>query len=120
MKNADAEKQKVIFSANLKRYMEQSGEKTADLSNALGYPFSTVSDWVKGKKYPRMDKVQVLADHFGILKSDLTEKKPTPVSESGAFAPYQKELLDLVNDMDDDTIQSVLDIIKQVKKLKGE
>jgi hypothetical protein len=30
---------------------------------------------VNGKKYPRMDKVEMLADYFGILKSDLIEEK---------------------------------------------
>lgn len=52
---------------------------TADLAAALSIPFSTVADWVHGRKYPRMDKVQAIADYFGILKSDLTEdENPLP------------------------------------------
>lgn len=65
---------KTVFSGNLKRYMEQERMNTADLAAALSLPFSTVSDWVHGRKYPRMDKVQALADLFGIMKSDLTEE----------------------------------------------
>ena len=42
---------------------------------------STVSDWVNGKKYPRMDKVQILADYLGILKSDLVEDKSNDDSD---------------------------------------
>ena len=30
---------------------------------------------MNGKKYPRMDKVEMLAQYFGILKSDLIEDK---------------------------------------------
>lgn len=70
----DAERQRKIFSKNLNYYMERSGKNTADLAADLAFPFSTVSDWVHGKKYPRMDKVQKLADYFGVLKSHLTEE----------------------------------------------
>ena len=46
-----------------------------DIVRDLGITSSTVSDWVLGKKYPRIDKMQMLADYFGILKSDLTEER---------------------------------------------
>jgi len=65
---------KAVFSGNLKRYMDHQRMNTADLAAALSLPFSTVSDWVHGRKYPRMDKVQAIADLFGIMKSDLTEE----------------------------------------------
>lgn len=70
----DADRQRAIFSQNLKYYMRKFGKNTADLAADLSFPFSTVSDWVHGKKYPRMDKVQALADYFGVLKSNLTEE----------------------------------------------
>lgn len=70
----NAEKLKLIFSENLRHYMKDAGIKTADLARTLGYSFTTVSDWVNGRKYPRMDKVQQIADYFGIMKSNLTEE----------------------------------------------
>ena len=70
----DADRQRKIFAKNLNFYMERTGKTTADISCDLSFPFSTVSDWVHGKKYPRMDKVQALADYFGIMKSNLTEE----------------------------------------------
>lgn len=66
---------KNIFAANLKRYMALNEKSRKDISEALGISYYTVTDWVKGKKYPRMDKVEMLADYFGILKSDLIEEK---------------------------------------------
>lgn len=41
----------------------------------------TVSNWVRGEKYPRIDKIQALADYFGVLKSDLIEMKPNNLIE---------------------------------------
>ena len=66
---------KNIFASNLKRYMALNEKSRKDISEALGISYYTVTDWVKGKKYPRMDKVEMLADYFGILKSDLIEEK---------------------------------------------
>ncbi len=66
---------KNIFATNLKRYMDANGKSRKDVSEALGISYYTITDWVKGKKYPRMDKVEMLAAYFGILKSDLIEQK---------------------------------------------
>lgn len=72
----DAEMLKRTFSKNLNKYLKSAKMNTADLASALSVPFSTVADWVHGRKYPRMDKVQAIADYFGIMKSDLTEECP--------------------------------------------
>ena len=66
---------KSIFAKNLKRQMELNRKTRRDVCDALGFSYYTFSDWVNGKKYPRMDKVEMLADYFGILKSDLIEEK---------------------------------------------
>lgn len=66
---------KSIFAKNLKRQMELSGKSRRDVCQALDFSYFTFSDWVNGKKYPRMDKVEKLADYFGILKSDLIEER---------------------------------------------
>ena len=64
---------KQIFSENLRRHMELSRKTRKDISESLGISYYTVSDWVNGKKFPRMDKVEMLANLFGIEKSDLIE-----------------------------------------------
>lgn len=66
---------KNIFAANLRRYMELNDKSRKDVCNDLGFNYNTYTDWVKGNKYPRMDKVEMLANYFGILKSDLIEEK---------------------------------------------
>jgi len=66
---------KTIFASNLNKYMKLKGKSRKDLCEDLGFSYYTVTDWVNGKKYPRMDKVEILAEYFGILKSDLIEAK---------------------------------------------
>lgn len=66
---------KRIFSKNLKTYMDLNNKSQIDIVNDLHLSQSTVSNWCTGLKLPRMDKVQMLADYFGIEKSDLLEDK---------------------------------------------
>jgi repressor LexA len=65
----------IIFSKNLKHYLEEAGKTQTDLINDLNLSSSTVSNWCTAQKMPRMNKVQMLADYLGIEKSDLIENK---------------------------------------------
>lgn len=66
---------KLIFSTNLKKKMEDSGKTRRDICEALDFSYYTVTDWVNGKKMPRMDKIEKLANYFNCLISDLIEEK---------------------------------------------
>lgn len=68
---------KDVFAANLRRYMEQTGKTQRDIAKIAEVSPPTVNDWLHSKKYPRIDKIERLAKHFGILKSDLIEEKLT-------------------------------------------
>lgn len=70
----EAEKSKRIFARNFNYYLKINKKTQADIVEHFNITASTVSDWANGKKYPRVDKMQMLADYFGILKSDLTEE----------------------------------------------
>lgn len=85
----DANELKATFAKNLNHYLQKAGMNTADLASALSVPFSTVADWVHGRRYPRMDKVQAMADYFGILKSDLTEE-PRPLPPNATPIDFSK------------------------------
>ena len=68
---------KETMSKNLKYYIERSGKDRRELAEIWGFPYSTVTEWINGRKYPRIDRIEVMADYFGILKSDLIEEKTT-------------------------------------------
>lgn len=102
---------KNVFSINLKRYMQESNKSRKEICEALGVSYYTFSDWVNGKKYPRMDKVEMLANYFGILKSDLIEdKQKQPVN--GGLSNAQKELLDYVRNMTDEQAEGLLALLR--------
>lgn len=70
-----------IFSKNLKYQMDLNNKSRQDISDALGISYFTITSWVNGSKYPRMNKVEQLAKYFGISISDLVEKKMTEEKE---------------------------------------
>jgi transcriptional regulator with XRE-family HTH domain len=62
-----------IFSRNLRRQLKNANVLQKDVAKAVGVSTGTFADWCNGKLYPRMDKLQLLADYFGINKSELVE-----------------------------------------------
>lgn len=66
---------KEIFAKNLKYYMELNNKDRNDISKDLDLPYTTITSWYNGEFYPRIDKIQLLANYFGIQKSDLVEDK---------------------------------------------
>lgn len=66
---------KIVFSKNLRELMKQKGKDRNKVCADLGFKYTTFADWYNGKKYPRIDKIEMLADYFGVLKSDLIEDK---------------------------------------------
>ena len=68
---------KEIMSRNIKYYLQKSGKTRNDLVADLNLKYMTVSDWINGKTYPRIDKIEMLANYFGVMKSDLVEDRST-------------------------------------------
>ena len=119
-----------IFARNLNKYMEICNKKQADIINDLGINKSAISTWINGTRMPRMDKVQALADYFGINKSDLLEDKPEPEHDSSYYInkdakelaqflfenPEYKVLFDAAKDVSADDLEMVKTIIDKFKK----
>ena len=66
---------KEIFAKNLKYYMTINNKNRNDVCRDLDIPYTTFAEWYNGNIYPRIDKIQMLANYFDIKKSDLVENK---------------------------------------------
>ena len=65
---------KKTMSKNLKKYLKLYNVSRTQLSESLDISYSTISDWINGNAYPRIDKIEMMANYFGINKSDLVEE----------------------------------------------
>ena len=117
---------KETLSKNLKYYIEKSGKDRRELAEIWGFPYSTVTEWINGKKYPRIDRIEIMANYFGILKSDLIEertqehremqKNNDTLADIIVRARTDKDfflLLETVNQYDADRIKMLSAFLKQ-------
>ena len=108
---------KEILSKNLRKYIEKSGKDRRELADIWGFPYSTVSEWVNGRKYPRIDRIEIMADYFGILKSDLIEeekqeeKEPT---ENDGLTANKRALMAFAQSLSEEQAALALRVLKSI------
>lgn len=78
---------KRIMGNNILFYMNKMGIERRDFAKAIGVPYSSLTDWINGNTYPRIDKIERMATFFGIEKSDLVEDKAATRTIKGARIP---------------------------------
>ncbi len=87
---------KEILAQNLEYYMNINHKDRNDISRDLEIPYTTVTSWLKAEFYPRIDKIQLLANYFGIQKSDLVEKQ---IDKGKQLNEPNQYVLDLYNSL---------------------
>lgn len=109
---------KETFAKNLQYYIARSHRSQKEIAEAVGVSPSTFNEWVKGKKYPRIDKIEMLANYFGILKSDLIEEKNNKKNELTAqddkLSNNKKKLIDFAMNVPDDKVELLLKVMKSI------
>ena len=87
---------KQVIAKNIRYYMEKNGLNATDLALELDFKYSTVLDWLKANTYPRIDKIEMMANYFKIEKSDLIEDKSTK-SEKQDISTMVDDLMNNLN-----------------------
>lgn len=110
------EDSKQIMARNIKRYMESKGVTNQQLCDALDFKYTTFMDWIKGVTYPRIGKVEAMANYFGCEKSDLIEdKKEKPTAQDDGLSKDMVELIDELKKLPEDKIQMLLQVAKSIR-----
>ena len=81
---------KEIFAKNLKYYMELNNKDRSDVCKDLNFPYTTFAEWYNGNIYPRIDKIEMLANYFGVSKSELVEPASTTYTLPKIIQHYNK------------------------------
>lgn len=77
-----------ILGLNILRLMDEKGIERMELAEALGVKYSTLSSWINGDNFPRIQRIQEMADFFGCDKSELIE----PPKESHYINPEAEQV----------------------------
>lgn len=79
---------KQIMAQNIQRLMNKFGKDRNDVCNDLGFKYTTFTDWVNGNTYPRIDKIELMANYFNVSKAELVESyTPVQNNHSGVTIP---------------------------------
>lgn len=96
---------KEIMAKNIRKYMEYKGVNSTEVCSALNFKHNTFSNWINAKIYPRIDKIEMLAQYFGISKAALVED-----SENIILSPKEENLIIGYRESDE-TTRSIVDKI---------
>jgi transcriptional regulator with XRE-family HTH domain len=104
---------KEIMAINLQYYLDKKGITQAEFADAIGLKRTTVNEWIKAKKYPRIDNIEMMANYFGINKSDLVEYKNRDIRNDYIVFDNGKQI-----DLSDLPVSAREDIEEYVQFLK--
>lgn len=109
-----------IFAKNLKYYMNYYEKDRNKICDDLKIPYTTFTDWYNGTTYPRIDKIELLANYFNIKKSDLIEDKYKNQNPDELDVLFDKHK-DILTDDDKETIKFIIEKRKrEIDKELGE
>ena len=93
---------KQVLANNLNNLMNTKGVDRNDLCKALNLKYSTVSEWLSANKYPRIDKIELLANYFGVQKSALIEEnteQQTLFTQFDNLSPIQTQRIHMLGEI---------------------
>ena len=110
----DTKESKRIMAQNIQRYMDQRGITRNQLCDAIDVKYTTLRDWLKGLTYPRIGKVEAMANYFGCEKSDLIEDKTKKPAENDGLTDKQRMLMDFAKSVPADKADLALRLLQSI------
>lgn len=107
---------KKVMARNILRYLNEQGLTAADLCKDLGIKSNTFSDWVNAKSYPRIDKIEMMANYFGVSKAALVED--SPVLPFGNLSKHEELVIAFYRNSDD-SIKKIIDKILDLDQFEN-
>lgn len=121
---------KEIMARNIQYYMDKYEKTRQDMCTALGVKYTTFTDWVKGNSYPRIDKIELMANYFGISKADLVEDHNTnsendhyylndetrQIAQEAFENPELRTLFKVARDIPPERLKAHIDFMRKLKE----
>ena len=108
---------KEVMSKNLKRLMKERNVTAKKLSKDLNFPYTTLLSWLKAEYYPRIDKIEAMADYFGVLKSELIESQTAeqekPIIDDG-LTDGQRQLIEFARSLTEEQAALALRLLRSL------
>ena len=104
------------FRKNLQYYMERENITQVDLAAAVGVSKSTVSTWLSGRSYPRIDVIQKIADVLTCATDDLVSGKSEAELEAEKISKEQQMLFRLGKNARPEAVRAAIAVLKSMEE----
>lgn len=109
------------------KLLELKGVRTSDVCSATGIAQSTFSDWKSGRSKPKREKVEKIANYFGVTVDYLMTGKESedgyyinPETAKAAQEMFENEelrvLFDAARDAEPEDLQAVYNVLLALKR----
>lgn len=88
-----------VFSTNLLFYMQKNNKTREDVARFLNVSLPTMSNYLNGKRFPKIDKLQALSEYFGVTVSDLVQDRAQMWKQKLTSPEYVKDIWNRLDDM---------------------
>lgn len=112
----ERDENKKIMADNIQRYMDQRGITRQQLCDALDIKYTTLRDWLKGLTYPRIGKVEAMANYFGCEKSDLIEQKADNSVRDVQITERELRIIQDVRRMSEEQMQAFENFLRTLQR----
>lgn len=103
---------KAIMAQNIQRLMDKRGVTRKKLADDLNLSYTTLSSWLQADSYPRIDKIEMMANYFGVNKADLVERQHKENTVAEVIAAH------IDDDTPEDERQQIINFIENLKKAR--
>ena len=105
-----------LIAQRLSYYMSINNTSQKELANYMNVSQVTVSNWCKGAKMPRMDKIDKICSFFSINRSDLMENKS---DISVKLSSDETFLIECHRNFDIDSKNRLIEYAKKLQELNA-
>ena len=112
----DENEYKKVISNNLRDLAIKRDVTQREIVDAVGVSYATVSEWMNGKKIPRMGKIDLLCDFFKCTRSDIME--PRDAKKHREITAEQAELISTTMTARPENVALVLEMLKRLEGIK--
>ena len=92
-----------------------AGKTPSGVALELGIAKTSVSDWKNKGQIPRADKLQLIADYFGVSINYLLDKEKAATLSDDGYSEKKKSLLKAVEQMTEEQAELLLSLWEQFK-----
>ena len=109
VKNKHDKQSRALFAHNLERQINRIGKTKAEIARLVGVKPSTISDWLAGRGFPRLETLNALADVLGVTQSELVEGVNF---DKETISEEEQKVLDLFHQVPEEKRELVLSMIR--------